>query len=78
VKVAEIPVAGRKPWKFLVPAAVVLVAAAIVGGFYFHSRRTLTEKDSIVLAEFTNTTATRSSTVRCGRVFRRNWSSRRF
>ncbi len=56
VKVAEIPVAGRKPWKFLLPAAVVLVAAAIVGGFYFRSRRTLTEKDSIVIAEFTNTT----------------------
>jgi serine/threonine protein kinase/Flp pilus assembly protein TadD len=59
VKVAEVPVAGRKLWKVLVPAAVVLVAAAIGGGFYFRSRQTthrLTEKDSIVLAEFTNTT----------------------
>jgi serine/threonine protein kinase/Flp pilus assembly protein TadD len=56
LKVAEVPVAGRKLWKVLVPAAVVLVAAAIVGGLYFRSRRTLTEKDSIVLAEFTNTT----------------------
>jgi serine/threonine protein kinase/Flp pilus assembly protein TadD len=59
VKVAEVPVAGRKLWKVLVPAAVVLVALAIVGGFYFRSRQTthrLTEKDSIVLAEFTNTT----------------------
>ena len=58
MKVAEVPVAGRKLWKFLVPAAVVLVAAAIVGAFYFRSHQTnrLTEKDSIVLAEFTNTT----------------------
>ena len=59
VKVAEVPVAGRKLWKVLVPAAVILVAAAIMGGFYFRSRQTttrLTEKDSIVLAEFTNTT----------------------
>ena len=58
VKVAEVPVAGRKLWKVLVPAAVVLVAAAIGGGLYFRSRQTnrLTEKDSIVLAEFTNTT----------------------
>src|SRR5438128_3947666 len=59
VKVAEVPVAGRKLWKILVPAAAVFVALAIVGGFYFRSRQTmhrLTEKDSIVLAEFTNTT----------------------
>jgi serine/threonine protein kinase/Flp pilus assembly protein TadD len=58
VKVAEVPVAGRKLWKVLVPAAAILVAAAIVGGLYFRSRQTnrLTEKDSIVLAEVTNTT----------------------
>jgi serine/threonine protein kinase/Flp pilus assembly protein TadD len=59
VKVAEVPVAGRKLWKVLVPAAVALVAAAVGGGLYFRSRQTthrLTEKDSIVLTEFTNTT----------------------
>src|SRR5437764_7495109 len=60
VKVAEVPVAGgRKLWKVLVPAAVVVVAAAIGGGLYFRSRQTttrLSEKDTIVLAEFTNTT----------------------
>jgi len=58
LKVAEVSAAGRKLWKVLVPAAVVLVAA-IAGVFYFRSRQTttrLTEKDSIVLAEFTNTT----------------------
>jgi eukaryotic-like serine/threonine-protein kinase len=59
VKVAEVPVAGRKLWKILVPAAVILLAVAIAGAFYFRSRQTahpLTEKDTIVLAEFTNTT----------------------
>src|SRR3989441_6948214 len=60
VKVPEVPVGGgRKLWKVLVPAAVVVVAAAIGGGLYFRSRQTttrLSEKDTIVLAEFTNTT----------------------
>jgi eukaryotic-like serine/threonine-protein kinase len=60
VKVAEVPVAGaRKLWKVLVPAAVMLVAAAIGGAFYFRSRQTthrLTEKDTIVLADFDNST----------------------
>jgi serine/threonine protein kinase len=40
VKVAEVPVAGRKLWKVLVPAAVVLVVVAIAGTFYFRSRQT--------------------------------------
>ncbi len=58
VKVAEVPVAGRKLWKVLVPAAV-LVAVVIAGAFYFRSRQTahrLTEKDTIVLADFANST----------------------
>jgi serine/threonine protein kinase/tetratricopeptide (TPR) repeat protein len=59
VKVAEVPVAGRKLWKFLVPAAVILVAAAIGGAFYLRSHQTthrLSEKDTIVLADFANST----------------------
>jgi eukaryotic-like serine/threonine-protein kinase len=59
VKVAEVPVAGRKLWKVLVPAAVILVAAAIGGTLYFRSGQSttrLTDKDTIVLADFTNTT----------------------
>ncbi len=59
VKVAEVSVAGRKLWKVLVSATVVLVVVVIAGTFYFRSGPTthrLTEKDSIVLAEFTNTT----------------------
>ncbi len=60
VKVAESPVAGRsRLWKVLIPAAVVLVAALIVVGvFYYRSRspKQLTEKDTIVLSDFTNST----------------------
>jgi serine/threonine protein kinase/tetratricopeptide (TPR) repeat protein len=61
VKVAEVPVAGRKLWKVLVPAAVILIAAAIGGAFYLRSRSTkpataLSEKDTIVLADFANST----------------------
>jgi len=59
VKVAEVPVAGRNLRKILIPAAVILVSVAIAGAFYLRSRQTahrLTEKDTIVLAEFTNTT----------------------
>ena len=58
VKVAEVPVTVRKKhWKILVPAALVVVAALVAGGLYFRSRHApLTEKDTIVLADFTNTT----------------------
>jgi tetratricopeptide (TPR) repeat protein len=59
VKVAEVPVTGgKKLWKILVPAAVVVLAALVAGGLYFRSRpaATLTEKDTIVLADFDNKT----------------------
>jgi eukaryotic-like serine/threonine-protein kinase len=61
VKVAEVLDAGRKLWKVLVPAVVILVAAAIAGAFYFRSRSpksatALTEKDTIVLGDFANST----------------------
>src|SRR5439155_4130371 len=44
--------------KILIPAAVLVVAALIAGGLYFRSRSaaTLTEKDTIVLADFDNKT----------------------
>ncbi|MFZ0200073.1 MAG: protein kinase [Candidatus Sulfotelmatobacter sp.] len=64
VKVAEVPAPGRKLWKVLVPAAVIVLAAAIGGTFLFRSGSAapaskaapLTEKDTVVLADFTNTT----------------------
>ncbi len=48
----------RPRWKIIVPA-LVLIAAIIGGVLYFRSRRAhlLTEKDTIVLADFANTTA---------------------
>ncbi|HKC72474.1 MAG TPA: protein kinase, partial [Terriglobales bacterium] len=46
---------GRKSWLI---AAGVLLAVAVAGGLYWRSRanRKLTEKDSILLADFVNTT----------------------
>jgi hypothetical protein len=49
----------RKRWKVLVPAALILVAAAIGGTLYFRSRQAttrLTDKDTIVLSDFNNKT----------------------
>src|SRR5499427_2545841 len=45
------------PWKIVVPAAALLVAL-VAGALYLRSHRTpkLTDKDTIVLADFTNTT----------------------
>ena len=57
-KVGEVSLAvGRKPWKILVPSALVIAVLA-AGGLYFYSRsgKTLTEKDTVVLADFANTT----------------------
>jgi predicted Zn-dependent protease len=58
-KIAEVPAAGgRKLSKILVPTAVVAVAALMGGGLYFRSRSAtpLTEKDTVVLADFDNKT----------------------
>ena len=64
MKAAEVSTAsGGKLWKILIPAAVVVVAL-VAGGLYWRSRSTtarttavtLTEKDTIVLADFDNKT----------------------
>jgi serine/threonine protein kinase len=49
---------GRKLWKVLVPAVAAVAVALGVGGWLYFARRAhaLTEKDTIVLADFTNTT----------------------
>jgi len=55
----QVPVAGRKRWRVLVPAALMLVAVAIGGTLYFRSRQAttrLTDKDTIVLSDFNNQT----------------------
>ena len=55
VAVAELP-EKKKWWKIALPVAVLLIA--IAAGFFFYSRRSqaLTEKDSILLTDFVNTT----------------------
>jgi len=58
-KFAGVPVAGRNLGKVLVPGAIVLVVVAIAAAFYLRSRQNtlrLTEKDTIVLADFDNKT----------------------
>ena len=63
VRPSEISAPPRQLWKILVPAAVVIVAL-IAGGLYWRSRSTasstsstpLSEKDTIVLADFENKT----------------------
>src|SRR5260370_90870 len=42
-------------WKVIVPAAIAVVVLAASGYFYFHRTPKLTDKDTIVLADFTNT-----------------------
>jgi eukaryotic-like serine/threonine-protein kinase len=46
---------GRR-WKGLVPAAVVVLVLSVGGYFYFHRTPKLTDKDTIVLADFANST----------------------
>ena len=64
VKATEVPAkSGTSLWKTLVPVAVV-VAALVAGGLYWRSRTAapvatatpLTEKDTVVLADFDNKT----------------------
>ena len=47
---------SRQGWKVLVPATLVLMAFSVGGYFYFHRTPKLSDKDTIVLADFTNTT----------------------
>ena len=49
---------AKKAWKILVPAALALLAILIATGLYWRSRQSakLGEKDSVLLADFVNTT----------------------
>ena len=51
---AKTQVARR--WKVIAPAAVVVLALCVAGFLYFPRRPKLTDKDTIVLADFTNST----------------------
>jgi eukaryotic-like serine/threonine-protein kinase len=59
VTISEKPGAATsitKRWKVIVPAAVSVLLLSVGGYFYFHRTPRLTDKDTIVLADFTNTT----------------------
>jgi len=60
VKVHKRPTAQRgKPWKIVAATAIFSTVGLVAAGLYFISRRTkpLTEKDTIVIADFVNTTS---------------------
>jgi serine/threonine protein kinase/tetratricopeptide (TPR) repeat protein len=52
------PVGKKLNWKVIATAAVVVLAVAFAGSFYFRSRRNakLTEKDTVLVTDFVNTT----------------------
>jgi serine/threonine protein kinase len=54
--VGEAPARGAKLWKIAVP--ILLVALLVAGGLYYRAHRSkpLTDKDTIVLADFDNKT----------------------
>jgi eukaryotic-like serine/threonine-protein kinase len=53
------PGPARRSWVWKVAAPILVVAALFVGGLYYRFRPSprLTDKDTVVLADFTNTTA---------------------
>jgi serine/threonine protein kinase/Tfp pilus assembly protein PilF len=52
----EAPTQPRMHWKVALPVAFVVVLLAVAGYVYLHRLPKLTAKDTIVLADFTNTT----------------------
>ena len=53
---AEPAVTTVARWKMIVPAAAALLALSVAGYFYLHRAPKLTDKDTIVLADFENKT----------------------
>jgi serine/threonine protein kinase/tetratricopeptide (TPR) repeat protein len=49
-------IGAGKRWKILVPASVVVLALSVGGYLRFHRTTKLTDKDTIVLADFANST----------------------
>jgi serine/threonine protein kinase/tetratricopeptide (TPR) repeat protein len=56
--IGAVPAVPKKSWTIPAVAAALLIAALIGGGLFFRSHRAnaLTEKDTVVLADFVNTT----------------------
>ncbi|MGC2170661.1 MAG: serine/threonine-protein kinase [Candidatus Sulfotelmatobacter sp.] len=53
---AKASIGAGKRWKVIVPAAVAVLALSVGGYFYFYRTHKLTDKDTIVLADFANST----------------------
>ncbi len=53
-----VPVVRKKRWALLAPVGVALLAALIAAGLYYRSHRAapLTDKDTVVVADFANST----------------------
>jgi eukaryotic-like serine/threonine-protein kinase len=56
VSKSALQVSLARRWKFILPAAAVVVLLAALTPFYFKRAQALTERDSIVLTDFINTT----------------------
>jgi serine/threonine protein kinase/tetratricopeptide (TPR) repeat protein len=58
VQAVQVRSTSGKLWKILVPVALVVLVALIAGGLYWRLPKTtaVTERDTIVLADFANTT----------------------
>ena len=56
VSKGEVSGAKGKYWKAIVPTSALILMLAVASYFYFHRTTKLTYKDTIVLADFTNTT----------------------
>jgi len=58
--VLAVPVSppAKARWKFAVPTVIILAIALVAGGFYWrkHQAPKLTDKDQLILADFTNQT----------------------
>ena len=68
-----------KRWKAIVPAAAAVLACLVAGYFYLHRAPKLTDKDTIVLADFVNQTGRlRCLTGRCARRSPYSLSNRHF
>ena len=55
-KAANAATRAGERWKIIAPAAVVVLALSACVHFYFHRKPKLTDKDTIVLADFANST----------------------
>ena len=76
----EVQVTGKRSLKLAIVVATFLVVAAALGALrFFRQRPVLSAKDTVVLAEFANSTGDKvfDDTLRQGMAIQFNWDSRR-